>query len=188
MDKLLTNRWTARDKELNESILRVQGEMNRRGILPSSISVKEHHDVFLVEFQASRDTIIKTIIDYLQANDIKPNRTELQVWAMNKLAERRDKLDSLFLQKAKVSFQGLQNQTMIAPFMNIAQYYEHAAQVLIIELKKAIDEYEKKLGETLTARIVNNFKNRPVIAFGIIVVIVIAAILGIYATIKELVS
>jgi hypothetical protein len=186
MDELLAHRWTARDRDLNERVLAVQAEMNRRGILASTISVKTHHDVFREEFQASKVTIVTTVVDCLRSRLAKLNRTALQTWGLTKLAERCDALDSLFRQRAKVSFQSLQNQAMITPFMDVAQYHHHESEEFSIGLHKALDDYESQLGATLTDRIVNRFKNYPVVAFGIIVVIVLAAIFGLFAAFEEI--
>ena len=59
MDNLLEYRWREQEGNLNEKILVVQSEMNRREILPSSISVKEHHQIFRAEFQKSIEIIVK---------------------------------------------------------------------------------------------------------------------------------
>ncbi len=176
MDNLIAHRWKARDRDLNESILAVQAEMNNRGVLTSSISVKAHHEVFRSEFQAGRNTIVETIIDSLQSKKVELDRVALETWAMKRLIERRDVLDSRFRTRAKVSFHGLSNQTMIAPFMNIAQYYDHTASELSIELSNALDEYEKQFGATFMDQIVNRFKNRPLVAFGIVIFIVLYGI------------
>jgi hypothetical protein len=185
MDELLAHRWTARDRELNESVLAIQAEMQRRGMLTCSISVKAHHDVFHTEFQASKSIIIITVIDSLQSKNAKLERSALQAWASKRLSERRDALDSLFRRRADVSIRALQNQGMIAPFMSVAQYHDHESQELSIELNRALDEYESHLGATLTDRVVNRFKNHPVVAWGIIVLTVLFAILGLISAFRE---
>lgn len=186
MDNLLQHRWRERDKKLNEKILAVQSEMNRRGILPSSISVKEHHDIFRAEFQASIGIIIKTVVDSLQSKTVKFERMALEGWSIEKLERRRDFLDSKFRERAKVSIQSIQNQAMIAPFMSVAQYHEHMVQELKLELNRALHEYEEQFGATLTDRIINKFKNRPLVAFGIIVITVVMAVLGFVAALREI--
>lgn len=184
MDELLRHRWSARDRELDDAILAVQAEMNRRGILISSIAVKETHDVFRKEFEASRAVIVQTIIDSLRSKKVKLDRRELDAWAVASLADRRDFLDGLFMQRAKVCTGELQNQTMMAPFMDVAQYFDHASKEISIELNRAIDVYEKEFGATLTDRIINSFKNRPVVAIGVVIVVVISAILGLVAALR----
>lgn len=185
MDKLLENRWRDRDRVLNEKILAVQGEMNRRGILASSITVKEHHQIFRAEFQESIEIIVKSVIDSLQPKAVKLDRLALEAWSIEKLERRRDILDSMFRERARVSIRSLQNQAMIEPFMSVAQYYEHMAQELRIELNRGLDEYESQFGATLTDRLINRFKNRPLVAFGIIVITVVMVILGFIATLRD---
>ena len=186
MDKLLEHRWKERDRTLNARVLTVQSEMNRRGILASSISVKEHHEVFLVEFQASVGIIVQTVIDSLQSKAVKLDRLALKDWSIEKLEQRRDFLDSRFRERASVSIGAVQNLTMITPFMSVAQYFEHMTQELQVELNRALDKYEAQLGATLTDRIINRFKNRPLVAFGIIVITVVMIILGFIAALREI--
>ena len=185
MDDLLKHRWTARDRVLNESVLAVQGEMQRRGMLMSSISVKAHHDVFRKEFQASKSVIIATIMDSLQSKNTKLERSVFQAWASKRLSDRRDVLDSLFRERANVSIRALKNQRMIAPFMSVAQYHDHESQELSIELHRALDGHESQLGATLTDRVVNRFKNHPLVAWEIIVLTVLLAIFGLISAFRE---
>jgi len=185
MDDLLQHRWVASDREINEKIMAVQAEMNGRGLLVSSIAVKAIHEVFGAEFESSRSTIVQTVIDSLSSKKVKFDRAELEHWAVAKLAARRDMLDGLFSQRAKASFQSLQNEAMIAPFMSVAQYYDHATEELKVELSRALDAYEQGFGATVTDRVVNGFKNRPVVAFGIVVTLAISSILGLVAFLKE---
>lgn len=185
MDNLLEHRWREQEGNLNEKILVVQSEMNRREILPSSISVKEHHQIFRAEFQKSIEIIVKTVIDSLQSKAVKFDRLALEEWSTEKLERRRDFLDSMFRERARVSIGSVQNQALIAPFMSVAQYYEHMAQELQIELNRALDEYESQFGATLTDRIVNRFKNYPLVTFGVIVITVVTAILGLVSVLRE---
>ena len=185
MDELLRNRWSERDRELNESILRSQDEMNGRGILHSSIAVKALNEIFAQEFTCNRHTIVKTITDSLKQGTATLDRKVLESWAVDQLRRRQEFLDGYFNQRARVSMGALQNQAMSAPFTNVAQYYDHAAQEISIELLAAIDDYEKALGETLYDRVLNNFKNHPVIVIGIVVGTVLLAVLGLISAIRQ---
>lgn len=179
MDNLLEHRWKERDRDLNEKILTVQSKMNSRGILASSISVREHHELFRAEFQASAGTIVQTVVDSLQSKAVKFDRLTLKDWSIEKLEKRRDFLDSIFRERARVSIGSCQNQAMIAQFMSVVQYFEHMDQELQIELSEALNKYEAQFGATLTDRIINGFKNRPLVAFGIIVITVVMIVLGV---------
>lgn len=186
MDNLLEHRWQERDRALNEKILAVQNQMNRRGILASSISAKEHHELFRTEFRESIAIIVKSVIDSLQSTDMKFDRVALQKWSIEKLKRRRDILNSIFLERVKVSIQSCQNQAMIAPFMSVSQYCDHMAQELRVELNQALDSYESQFGKTFTDRIINGFKNRPLIAFGIVVIAVVSVILSFVTTLRDI--
>ena len=187
MDELLKNRWSERDRELNEKILKSQNEMNSRGILHSSIAVKALHDVFAEEFSCGRQTIVSTVADSLRLGTVKLNRASFENWAIDQLQQRQEYLDRYFDERARVSMSALQNQSMIAPFTNIAQYYEHASQESAIELKSAVDNYEISLGATLYDRVLNNFKNHPVVVIGAVVITVLLAIFGLIEAIRKVV-
>lgn len=169
-------------------ILKSQGEMNSRGILHSSIAVKALHVIFAEEFSSSRQTIVSTVADSLKLGTVKLDRASLESWAMEQLQQRQEYLDRYFEERAKVSMGALQNQTMIAPFTNIGQYYEHAAQELAIELKSAVDNYENSLGATLYDRVLNNFKNYPIVVTGVVVITVLLAMFGLFEAVRKFVS
>ena len=188
MDELLRNRWAERNRELNENILRSQSEMNARGALHSNIAVKALHELFAQEFTCNRHTIVKTITDSLKQGTVTLDRKVLESWASDQLRQRQEFLDGYFNQRARVSMGAIQNQAMIRPFTNVAQYYDHAAQEITIELLVAIDDYEKALGETLYDRVLNNFKNYPAIVIGIFEVTVLLAFLGLISLILQAVN
>jgi len=185
MDDLLRNRWAERDRELNEKILQSQGEMNGREMLHSSIAVKALHEIFTEEFSSNRRTVVSTVTDSLRLGTVDLNRKALEDWAIDQLRQRQEYLDSYFNQRGRVSMGALQNQAMIAPFTNVAQYYEHASQELVIELHAAVDDYEKALGVTLYDRVLNKFKNHPIVVVGAVVVTVLLAIFGLISAIRQ---
>ena len=188
MDNLLENRWKERDRDLDEKILAVQSEMGRRGILRSSVAVKEYHQVFRSEFQESKEVIVKTIVDSLKSKHMKFDRSVLEKKSIEMLAQRCDSLNATFLKRAEASYISLLNNSMIAPFMSLDQYFDHMVQELKIELNQALDEYESQFGVTLTDRIISSFKNRKLVAFGIIVMIVVMSILTFVNMIDEVFS
>ena len=126
MNDLLNNRWLENNRGLDKRILASQDEMHGRGVLQSSIAVQSLHEVFREEFQSSREIIVRTIVDSLRGGYLQLNRLQLESCAIEKLAERRDFLDRLFLERGKISMRDINNHAMIAPYTNVAQYYDHA--------------------------------------------------------------
>ena len=171
---------------LDDRILQSQGEMNGRGMLQSSIAVKSLHDIFADEFLASRQTIVSTVADSLRTGTVRLDRDDLEVWALTQLRQRQVFLDGYFRERGQASIGSLQNQAMNAPFMNVAQYLDHASQELRIEIKAAIDTYENSLGATLYDRVLNKFKNHPVVVIGSVTVFVLLAIFGLYSAIRQI--
>lgn len=178
MDELLKNRWSERDRELSKKILKSQNEMNSKGMLHSSISVNALQDIFTEEFSCSRRTIASTVEDSLRLKTVKLNRVDLGNWSMFQLQQRQIYLDKYFYEMVRAYMERLRNQSMIAPPVIIAPYYEHASQELAIELKSVFDNYENSLGATLYDRVLRNFKNHPIVVIGVFVIIVLMAILG----------
>lgn len=150
--------------------------MSDRGTLQSSIAVKALHESFSEEFHASRRAIVSTISDSLKSGSVHFDRQSLHDWAHVKLKERQMWLDRDFKERAEVSLSGLKNQSLTEPFTNVAQYYDHASQEMDIELSVAFDEYERSLGVTLYDRVLNGFKNRPIVVIGSFVVLVLLAL------------
>jgi len=184
MDELLKNRWSERDRELNKKILKSQNEMNSKGMLHSSISVNAIQDIITEEFSCSRRTITSTIFDSLRLSAVKLNRLSLENWAMDQLQKRQIYLDKYYYEKVRAYIEAHQKKTMTAPCTIIAQYYEHASQELAIELNSVFDNYENSLGATLYDRVLNKFKNYPII---VIAAVAIGALLIIFEFFKYMI-
>ena len=176
MDELLKNRFSERDRELNKKILKSQNEMNSKGILHSSISVNAIQDILTEEFSCCRRTIASTISDSLKLSNVKLNRFLLENWAMDQLQKRQIYLDKYYYEKVREYIKSHQKQKMNAPCTLISQYYEHASQELAIELNSVFDNYENSLGATLHDRVLNKFKNYPIIVIPAVAIGVILAI------------
>ncbi len=188
IDKLLNNRWSERNRDLNEKILKSQEEMSKRGLLQSTLAVKSLHDIFADEFSSSRQVIVRAIIDSRQLGPAGIDRKAHESWAIDQLRQRQKYLDSYFRERVGISADALQNRSMIAPFMNVAQYLEPAEQELCIEVNWAIDEFESSLGATSYDRVINYIKNQRI---GVVLIVsfgLIMAIFGLFSAIQDIVG
>jgi hypothetical protein len=185
MDDLLKNRWAERNRELNERIQGSQGGMNARGVLQSSMAVQALHEIFSEEFVSSRATIVSTVSDSLNLGAATLQRKNMEQWALDQLRQRQKYLDRYFLERSSVSMRGLTNEAVMAGYGDVARYFNHASQELRVELNAAFNDYENSFGATLYDRVLNNFKNHPVIVIGAVSVVVLVALFGLYSAIIE---
>ncbi|MFT7043819.1 MAG: hypothetical protein ACJAW7_002582 [Candidatus Azotimanducaceae bacterium] len=188
IDQLVKNRWEERNKELNDRIRGSQGDLAARGMIRSGQAISDLHEIFSEEFTASRKVIVQTIVDCLFSGVTKFDREYLNDWAKERLVERQIFLDSHFQTRGKPSLDSVTNQTMIAHVTNVAQYLESSVLELSIEVKIAMDEYQASLGNTLYDRVLNKFKNYPLVVVPAVVITVLLAIFGLVSAIKALVS
>jgi len=188
MDDLLTLRWQDRDRGLAKKFLAVKEEMNRRGIIHSSITIQELHEVAKNELEESRTVVVDTIIDAINRQLLKFDRPYPDQIARQRLSDRKDQIESHFKEHARGVQKGLQNDAMTSPYMNLNQYNEHALSELSIELAQSLDRYERDRGANTRDRILNSLLNMKVIAAIVIIVTVLAAALGLILLFKKVIE
>lgn len=152
------------------------------------MAVQALHETFSEEFYDSRHEIVTTVVDSLRSGSASFDRKSLTNWAHQKLEERQRWLDRYFKERARVSMSGRESHKLIEPFTNVAQYFEHASKEMDVELSIAFDEFEKSHGATLYDRVLNNFKNRPVVVISAVVVLTLLAVFGLLEATRNLVS
>lgn len=176
MDQLLEARWTEQNRALIEEILLAKKAMRQRGIFLSSLTVQAIHELFRKELLSSADNIIRTLGDFFPPNG-NVNKSEIEIWGTSSFDHRRDALNTLFMKQTSALCSSLSNKGLIAPYMTINQYHGLVSRELKISIDAAVVHHENLLGRTVTDRVINGFKNKPVVAF---VIIFIMAVTGIY--------
>lgn len=184
MQNLLISRWKERDIALGERFLHVIGEMNKRGILHSTIMVQQMYKVACDEFVGSRQTIVSTIIDSLVAGTTKFNKDELMTFAIGSLEDRQRSIDRQFRERAKVS--GMLDSGMLRGHIDLASKTDAAVNELRVELIRALDEFQSRKDGNLKDKILNRLLNIPAVAWLVIAVIVAAALVSLIADIVSL--
>lgn len=184
MQNLLKTRWNERDIALGERFLHVVGQMNGRGMLHSTVMVQAMYKVACDEFVGSRQTIVSTIIDSLMAGTVKFNKDEFMSFAISSLEDRREGIDSLFRARAGVS--GMLDSGMLRGHIDLASKMDGAVNELRVELIRALDEYQSRNDGNLKDKILHKLLNIPAVAWLVIAVVVVAALVSLVSDIVSL--
>ncbi len=184
MQNLLNTRWKDRDVELGKRFLHVTGEMNGRGRLHSTVMVQAMYEVACDEFVGSRQTIVSTVMDSLIAGIVKLNKDELVSFALSSLEDRRRAIDGLFRARAGVS--GMLDSGMLKGHIDLASKMDGAVNELKVELIRALDEYQRRDEGNLKDKILHKLLNIPAIAWLVIAVVVVAALVSLISDILGL--
>jgi len=177
MQDILRLRFQERDTAFEQSLTTVKQEMSARGLLYSSNTIQRGHEELVAEFIGSRGIIVATYSANLKID--KPNRvSETMIKeAVAHLDIRRDFLERFYQEKMAPITKSLQNKKMLEPYMNLGDVIELNNQELRVEMAEVMDEYVTSQGRTLYHRLRNQFLNRPIIAFGAIVIVTVVLIL-----------
>lgn len=176
--ELFDLRWQDRDRVLRDEFLRVKQEMNARGMLNSSKTIQSAHKAMAKELETDRQIISDTIIDFVGKTQRVTSASLFQDIAQAELANRKSAIENQFASGFKNVLSGLQNSSMIAPFMNLNDIFPLAQKELSIELNNAVVAYNGSFGSNLTDQLRNRFLNHPIIAVTILAVAGAAFILG----------
>ena len=184
MQNLLNTRWKERDIGLGERFLHVVGQMNGRGMLHSTVMVQEIYKVACDEFVGSRQTIVLTIIDSLMAGTAKLKEDELMQFAISSLEDRCRSIDGQFRGRAEVS--GMLDSGVLKSHIDLASKMDCAVNELKVELIRALDEYQSKNNGNLKDKILNRLLNIPGVAWLVIAIVVVAALVSLASDIVNL--
>ena len=184
MQNLLKTRWKERDIALQERFLRIVEEMNGRGMLYSTVMVQEMYKVARDEFVGSRQTIVSTIIDSLMAETVRLEKERLMSFAIRSLENRRQAIDGLFRARASVS--GVLDSPVLKDHIDLASQMDGAVTEVRVELIRALDEYQSRNDSNHKDRILHKLINIPVVAWLVIVVMVVAALVSFASDIVSL--
>ncbi|MGM0951347.1 MAG: hypothetical protein ACQEW7_00060 [Pseudomonadota bacterium] len=176
--ELFDLRWKDRDRVLGQEFLRVKEGMNARGVLSSSMTIQGAHKAMTKEFESDRQLILDTIIDFIGKTHRPTSISVFQDIAQTELASRKSALESQFSSGFKNILSGLQNSSMVAPFVNLNEVFPLAQKELSIGLSNAVSAYNSSFGSNLTDQLRNRFLNHPIIAVAILSVAGASFILG----------
>lgn len=146
--------------------------------------VQAMYKVACDEFVGSRHTIVSTIIDSLIAETVKLKKDELINFAIRSLEDRRQAIDGLFRARASVS--GMLDSGVLKGQIDLASQMDGAINELKVELIRALDEYQSRKNGNLKDKILHKLLNIPVVAWLVIVVLVLVAVVSLVSDIVSL--
>lgn len=184
MQNLLETRWKERDVVLGKRFLHATSEMNKRGILHSTVTVQEMYRIACDELVGSRHTIVSTIIDSLVTGAVKLNKDQLMGFAISSLEDRVKSIDAKFRERARVS--GMLDSGMLKGSIELTSKIDGAIDELRVELICALEDYQSRNNGTLKDKIVHRLLNVPAVAWLVIAVVVSAALVSLVSDIVNI--
>ena len=182
--RLLRLRFNDKNRRIIERLTEEKQSFNSRGLLISSMTVQAMHRVLESEFTDSAHTVMETAIDVINKNELLLSEKSLRASCFEALAARKGEIESIFLSEVTQLEQGLQNKTMLAPFMSLAASENLQQEEMLIRLSVAYKAHLRNRGVNLAGVINRRFLNHPLIASAKIVgvvIVFISAVIAAYA-------
>lgn len=187
---VLRLRFAEKDRRMIERFTAEKQQLNARGPLNSSETVKAMHKVLETELKESSLTVATTAVDIISRRNLPLAENELQDCCSEAFAKRRDEIEALYLSDVRHIEDGLQNKAMLQPYMSLAaDFYQLQREEMLINLSSAYEKYKRDRGGNLASEINNRFLNRPMVAWAVIVIkviLVIAAFAGAIVGLRSL--
>lgn len=187
--KLLRLRFNEKNLRMIERLTEEKQLFNSRGSLISSRTVQAMHRVLESEFTDSAHTIVASAIDVINKNELLLSEKSLRALCLEALAARKGEIESSFLSEMTQLEQGLQNKTMLAPFMSLAASENLQQEEMLIRLSVAYKAHFRDRGGNLAGVISSRFLNHPLIASAKVVggvVVFIFAVIAAYVGLQGL--
>lgn len=190
-EQLLRLRFDERNRQAVERFTAAKQQLNARGLLHSSETIREMHRVAEAELRESAAIIVGTAIDLLVRSKALPPENELRTLCSDALAKRKGEVEALYLSQAHHVEQGLTNKTMIQPYKSLNQCYALQREEITLSLASAFEKHLRDRGGNLVAALRSRFLNRPMVAWAALVIaaiVVVAAFAGALRTLHNIVA
>lgn len=179
--RILRLRFDERNRRMIERFTDEKQQLNARGLLNSSETLRAMHKVLKAELKESAGTVVTTILDVMTKQNVLVAKKHLQDWSVDALAKRKDEIEAQYLSEVRHIEQGLQNKAMLQSLMSLGEFYAVQREEMLIELSNAWEKYSRDRGGNLASVIKNRFLNHPTVAWASIVmaaILLIAAFAG----------
>lgn len=187
--KLLRLRFNEKNHRMIERLTEEKQLFNSRGPLISSMTVQAMHRVLESEFADCAHTVVATAIDVINKNELLLSEKSLRALCLEALAARKGEIEAIFFSEVTPLAQGLQNKTMLAPFMSLAASEDLQQEEMLIRLSVACKAHLRNRGGNLAGVISRRFLNHPLIASAKVVgvvIVFISAVIAAYAVLRDL--
>ena len=171
--RILRLRLDERNRQLIGNFTKAKQRLNSRGILNSTETIREMHEVLKSEFIDSVAVITDTLMDVIKRKNLLVDKDIALKLCVVELSNRKSEIESLYLSSSRSIRDGLQNTSMMEPYMSLDKLSTLQKEEMLVMLSQKIDKHINDSGDNLMNIIKNRFLNMPLIAWGTIVVIVI---------------
>lgn len=173
---LLRLRFDERNRRMTERFTEEKQRLNARGLLNSSETVKAMHKVVETELKESAAAVVATAVDVLSKKNLLIPQSEVRRLCDEALSTRKDEIEALYLGDVRHVEQGLQNKAMLQPYMSLGAFYRLQREEMLVTLSAAHGKYMRDRGGNLVNVIKNRFLDRPLVAWGAVVIAVILVV------------
>lgn len=168
--KILRLRFDEKNRQLIGCFTQAKQRMNARGLLNSTETIKEMHQVLESEFIDSVTIVTDTAMDAMKRKNLLSGKGMLHTLCLDELTNRKLEIEGLFLSNSQSIRDGLQNTAMIEPYMSLDKALILQKEEMAIMLSDKMDKHLKDSGGNLLNIVKNRFFNVPIIVWGAIVV------------------
>lgn len=186
--KVLRLRFDERNRRMIERFTEEKQRFNARGPLICLGTVVAMHKVLETELKESTLAVVTTVFDVIGKKTL-PTEKDLRTVCTVAFSERKDEIEGLYLSSVSHIEQGLQNKTMLQPYMSSGDFYLLQQEEMLINLSSAYEKYIRDRGGNLTNMIKNRLHNHSLVAWAAIVttvIIFIAAVVGAIVGLRSL--
>lgn len=177
MENLLSLRFENRDIAFEKKLKSIKEEHTKRGILYSEDTVERAHVALEAELSGSRNAIVTTICESLPTNNSEIVAREKIDKGIELLRNRKDYLESFYLETLKPVSAMFQDREMIESYTKLSDAIRSNEVELRVDLANGIEEYLCTQRDALYNRFITLFANKPLVVFSVIGVAVVAAAL-----------
>jgi len=161
--RILRLRFDERNRQLIGKFTQAKQRMNARGLLNSTETIKEIYEVLKSEFIDSVTVITDTIVDVIKRKSLLVNKDLALKLCLGEFLNRKSEIESLYLSSSQSIRDGLQNTSMIEPYISLNKLSALQKEEMAVMLSRKIDKHIKDSGGNLMNIIKNRFLNMPVI-------------------------
>ena len=147
--KLLDLRLEERNRRLKGQFLEVKQRLNARGVLISTITVSELHNVAETELKESTKIIVTTAIDLISHRSVLLTKKRLQALCSNALEQRRDNLEGQLRSAIQTIKDGLLSDKLVASYLSLDALYPLLQEEMPIRLSQAYAAHRRQDGKIL---------------------------------------
>ncbi|WP_129126629.1 hypothetical protein [Geomonas oryzae] len=178
-----TRRFCERDIAFKQRVNGVFEVMNGRGILPSGITARGVQEVVEEELHTSGDEALKVLKDVHLVHGKKAKEGDIKAILRSLLHQRLQEVETYKVQELQKMLRDVASQPLLDAIDS-----QHKIERVQAEFELQIDlylhEHNQAKGKNLKERIVNSLFDNPFIAVPAIILLGVAAIIGIVVAIK----